>query len=697
MAAAASTLAQQSPAIAIEMSFDSSNTTSDGVSASANATVPELRDPDYVTAVLQLPAGRTECQIDDDLVAKANALGISAEAVTEKRITSSVESASTVYNARTFSMLSGGSTSTALTAHSSLFAPTTPDLGLASARESKDLNFAQYDRYLSILDPHHNPSKFLKEPTQADATAQSVFSGKTRRSLFSVKSGLKNRIRWRKKAPQSLEVMMTCFRCRSDFKTSTSLHNIPCGHTYCADCLETIVTQAIADESSMPPRCCEQPLSGTIIKDLLSRDAQQQFLKAIIQYGTPWQARIFCPNASCGEFIPPHHKLDHKHPFNVTCRKCNTRVCLTCKRKAHPTGKNCPEDWELDHMIKLGGKDGARRCYKCQNLVEMVDGSTQMKCRCDAEFCSICCGVWDIKTGCPNSCDFEEELERRRKEEEVQLAQYEEEKAAQEAAAAMASAERLVAEERTKCRDEFRNLRESQTQEMRRFQEFAAKTKEAMHTRHAQEKVTLAAKQADQEEKMKERHVRTVAHLEDRQVAAEMDLRTTLEQSERSVKIRLKHMEAYCDGLGRSNGQGPGSALPPRVVTERDLRELGQQYNLRDGMDRLNQAKINVMRDRQAKRMEELADRQESELEKFMDKGHQDQEEWTLQAAQDDETHATKFASRKAKLIRRWELSIEILRKELETQDGLKYAPIPTPVWPDDNDSGASTAEQIQA
>ncbi|KAK7403834.1 hypothetical protein QQX98_010380 [Neonectria punicea] len=693
----ATVLVRQSPTVAVDMTLDSSNTASADADASANssATVPELRDPDYVAAVLTSPAGRTEHQIDQDLVAKANALGISTETATDKRITSSVESASTVYNARTFSMLSSGSASTAPTAHSSLFAPTTPDLGLTSARESRDLSFAQYDKYLSIIDPHHTPLKFLKEPPPPDPAAQSVFSGKTKRSLFSVRSGLKSRIRWRKKAPQPLEVMMTCGLCHVDFKNSTSLHNIGCGHTYCAGCLRSIVTQAMADETSMPPRCCALSLPASILKDVLSREAQQEFLSAVIQYSTPWQARIFCPNDSCGEFIPPHHKPDPKHPFNVTCRKCNTRVCLTCKRRAHPTGKDCPEDWELDQMIKLGGKVGMRRCYKCRDLVELVDGITQMKCRCDAEFCSICGGVWDFKTGCPNNCDYEEELERRKREEEDQLRLYEAEKAAQEAAAAAASAERLEAEKRTKSRDEFRILGDAQVQEMQRFREFAAKTKAAIHARHANQKQILAERQVEQEEKMKDRHARMISHLEDRQVAAEMDLRATLEQSERSVKIRLKHMEAYCDGLGRGTGS-ESSSQPPRIVTERDLRELGQQYNLRDGMSRLHEAKINVMRDRQAKRMEELGDRQETELEKLMDKGQQDQEDLMSEAAQEEEEHASKFAARKAKLVRRWQLSIEILRKELEAQDGLKYAPIPTPVWPDDNDNSPSATEEVQ-
>ncbi|KAM5366029.1 hypothetical protein ACJZ2D_010707 [Fusarium nematophilum] len=451
----------------------------------------------------------------------------------------------------------------------------------------------------------------------------------------------------------------------------------------------------MADESSMPPRCCAHPLSGSVIKGLLNRDAQQEFLKAIIQYSTPWQARIFCPNPSCGEFIPPHHKLDPKYPFNVTCRKCNTRACLMCKRNAHPTGKDCPEDWELDQVLKMGDKAGWRRCYKCRNLVELVEGCTHMTCRCKAQFCYICGGVWDANIGCPNYCNGEEEMDRRRREEEVQLAEYEEEKAAQEAAAAAASAERLEAEERTRNKDDFSNLAEMQQQEMKRFLEFAEQGKEHMRARYAEQKQAMVERHAEQEENMKERHAKAVSHLEDRQVAAEMDLRSTLEASERSVKIRLKHMEAYCDGLGRSPdpSNSSSSSLPHRVVTERDLRELGQQYNIRDGMERSHQAKINVMRDRQAKRMEELIDRQEMEYEKFLERNHDELEDLAAQAAHDEETLANTFGARKAKLMRRWELAIEILRKELEAHDGVQYAPILTPAWPEDHTPDSPSAK----
>lgn len=356
-----------------------------------------------------------------------------------------------------------------------------------------------------------------------------------------------------------------------------------------------------------------------------------------------------------------------------------------CKHNAHPTGKDCPEDWGLDQVIKEGGKPGWKRCYKCQNLVPLDEASTRMICRCKAQFCYTCGGVWDANSGCPNDCDGEEEMERRRTEEQAQLAEYEDEKAAQEAAAAAASAERLEAEERTRNNADFSHLAEMHRQELERFLEFAEQGREHMRARFSEQKSSMMKRHAELKESMKEKHAKAVSQLEDRQVAAEMDLRNTLEASERSVRIRLKHMEAYCDGLGRNGANsspGPDSQSH-RVVTERDLRELGQQYNIRDGMERSHQAKINVMRDRQAKRMEELIDRQEAEYETLLERNRQELVELHAQSVLEQETLAHTFTARKSKLVRRWELAIEILRKELEDQDGVKYAPIPTPTWPE--------------
>lgn len=442
-----------------------------------------------------------------------------------------------------------------------------------------------------------------------------------------------------------------------------------------------MLNQSTTDESKMPPRCCTQPIPGSIIRPLLNRDEQQTFLKAVQQFSTPWESRIFCPNPNCHEFIPPRNRIDPKHPFDVVCRECRTRVCVMCKRGAHQLGQDCPSDVELDQVLQIGEKSGWRRCYKCRTLVELTQGCTHMTCRCKAQFCYICGAVWDPAVGCPNFCNGEEELERRRMEEAAREAELEAEKAAQEAAAAAEEVERLEAERRTEASEEFMKLREEQEEEMLRFRAFERKTKWVMCKRHAERKLVLNEKYSDLIDKMKERHAKTEQHLEERQIAAEMELRASLEQAERSVRIRVKHMEAYCKALGRSSVSGDNSNMPPRVITERHLRELGQQHNALEGMARLHQARINVLRDRQAKRMEELLERQEKELEKLEEKRDEDIDDVASEFANEEDALTKIFDDRKARLVRRWELAIEILRAEMEKEKGVRYAPMPSPTW----------------
>lgn len=352
-----------------------------------------------------------------------------------------------------------------------------------------------------------------------------------------------------------------------------------------------------------------------------------------------------------------------------------------CKRNAHPPGQDCPSDTELDQVLRMGEKSGWRRCYKCRTLVELTQGCTHMTCRCKAQFCYICGAVWDPVVGCPNFCNGEEELERRRMEEAAREAELEAEKAAREAAAVAAEVELQEAEKRTHASEEFAKLREEQEDEMLRFRMFEKKTKWLMWKRHAERKLVLNEKYSDQIEKMKERHAKTEQHLEERQIAAEMELRASLEQAEKSVRIRVKHMEAYCKALGRSSMSSGDSDMPPRVVTEQHLRELGQQHNALEGMARLHQARINVLRDRQAKRMEELLERQEKELAKTEERRDEDADTAASEFANEEDALARVFEERRARLVRRWELAIEILRVRLEKEKGVRYAPVPTPIW----------------
>jgi hypothetical protein len=212
-----------------------------------------------------------------------------------------------------------------------------------------------------------------------------------------------------------------------------------------------------------------------------------------------------------------------------------------------------------------------------------------------------------------------------------------------------------------------------------------------MWTRHGQLKINVLDRYGDLQSKMVERHAKTAAHLEDRQVAAEMELRTSLKQSERSVQIRLRHMEAYCDGLGRSSS----GLNPARVVTERDLRELGQQYNLRDDLERLHQSRINVMREKQSKQMEQLLARQEEEVEKLVQKQNEELDAQEEMFAAEEDKFMQLFRARRQRLKRRWVLVEELTRRRLEKETGLKFAKLPELDWPDPEAAGDAPLEAV--
>jgi len=465
--------------------------------------------------------------------------------------------------------------------------------------------------------------------------------------------------------------------CQDEFKGTNALHALPCNHNYCDTCIRVLINQAATDEAKMPPRCCTRPIPSHIAKMVLSREDQQIFMRSVLQFSTPWNERIFCPNPSCGEFIPRRDRIDPKHPFEVICRHCDSRACITCKRAAHAFGQNCPKDWDLDVVLHMGEKSGWRRCYKCKTLVGSTQECSHITCRCNAQFCYVCGAVWDASHGCPNNCSSEEELEKRRVEEEARAIRLQKEKAAREEAEKIEAAAKQEAEQRTLESHELNAIRIRHFGERDRFCVFERKMKWLMWTRHGQAKLDVLDRYTELQAKMHERHARTASHLEDRQVGAEMELRASLQQSEKSVRIRLRHMEAYCDGLGRAvHG-------PARVITEQDLRLLGQQYNVRDDLERLHQSKINVMRDKQAKQMEQLLTKQQDEADKLGAKQDAELETLETEFAADEAEFTKIFKARKERLQRRWEIDAEAERRRLEVETGLRYASITLPDWPE--------------
>ena len=495
-----------------------------------------------------------------------------------------------------------------------------------------------------------------------------------------------------------------CICCREDYTTdNNSLHTLPCGHCYCRDCLAIMVEQSMADESKMPPRCCTQPIPSAIIKLVLPRDKQQLFLKAVVQYSTPWENRLFCPNATCGEFIPPPDKTNHKkpdpkqkqqqhhpnnpNPFETLCPACRTRVCVMCKRAAHPAGQDCPEDRDGDAVLRLGERAGWRRCYRCRSLVELAQGCTHMTCRCKAQFCYICGAVWDPAVGCPNFCNGEEELERRRAEEEARLAELEAEKLAREKAAEEEEIARREAERRTRESGEFAQLGERQAAEMARFLAYERRAKAAMGLRQSAKKRALVDRFSDLVDRMRDRHAKTEQHLDDRQVLAEIELQAALEEKEKKVRLKLKYMEDYCNTPSNpspSPTDTTDTTTPlRRQVTDRDREQLRQQYCVQTGLQKRHASQIHGLREKQAKGMEELVARHEREMDNLVARRAEEMEDLAAVCSDEEELLLRAFAERRARLERRWEVEVRVLRGEMERREGVGYGGMAVPRWPE--------------
>lgn len=269
-----------------------------------DATCPGgLGNAAYLKEVLRLPPETLEDELDDELIARAQQLGISThdpqttdddDLDSDKRHAISLQSASTAatHHARTFSTTSRDSTSTSLTTNSSVFVlPISDSTSVAGGQKQhfNPINFHLYDMYLAQLDKAlDQPNLCLTQPSRENV-ARSIFSVSTRRNLINVTLGIRHKIRLRRKSTQLFTPSLTrsCNCCRDEFHKSVTLHNLPCGHACCVSCLQVMIGQSMMEESRMPPRCCAQPLPASIIKDAMAPETQQAFLRAVVQFSTP--------------------------------------------------------------------------------------------------------------------------------------------------------------------------------------------------------------------------------------------------------------------------------------------------------------------------------------------------------------------------------------------------------------------------
>ncbi|KAL8831309.1 MAG: hypothetical protein Q9191_000928 [Dirinaria sp. TL-2023a] len=237
--------------------------------------------------------------------------------------------------------------------------------------------------------------------------------------------------------------------------------------------------------------------------------------------------------------------------------------------------------------------------------------------------------------------------------------------------------ENLNARHRSINSAQLKRLRTSQIEEQNRFVSFENDQYRLLHFKHDERKRALLDRFTEQEKSMQDRHTEALVSLEHRHLSAEVDLIKTLEMERQGCETRLKHMQAYCDP--RSNVQG----MPSRVVTKKDYRQLEQQYHIRNGMDNLHKARINVLREKQGKQLERVSAKQEAELEGLADDYRKQMVDLDASFVAEDNQVQREFAARKKRLLSRWALAEAIERRKLENSNGETYGALPEIHWPD--------------
>ncbi|KIW88703.1 uncharacterized protein Z519_10749 [Cladophialophora bantiana CBS 173.52] len=246
---------------------------------------------------------------------------------------------------------------------------------------------------------------------------------------------------------------------------------------------------------------------------------------------------------------------------------------------------------------------------------------------------------------------------------------------------------------------ELLNLRMAQLDEKARFLEFQAslmlQLKSERDSLKAHKKTTHGKVIAEQRSKMD----RTVEDLEARQLEEEMKMEKEHELEKRAVMLRLRHMEAYCQNPTppptpvdqNSRHTSIDSSFPERKVTEKDYHNLAQQYRERDIMDSLRASKVNVLRGKQKRAVENLIRKKEKEMEVL-------EREQKKELAVIDRDYSSQeadlrlaLAGKRARLECRWRTQALIERTKMEKATGLKYASLPDVIAIEDANGPSNT------
>ncbi|CAG8289804.1 unnamed protein product [Penicillium olsonii] len=195
-----------------------------------------------------------------------------------------------------------------------------------------------------------------------------------------------------------------------------------------------------------------------------------------------------------------------------------------------------------------------------------------------------------------------------------------------------------------------------------------------------------------QEEEKREKNIDDIVRLEERQLAVEIEQQREFDRAKVNSSTRIKHMEGYfrnaspppspAGGSSRAERSSESfsesdSTAPARVFTRQHMEQLEQQYHSHESMDKLHDARIKVLRDRQELKLQEAIARTEQELDDLCNRHTQEIATLKIEHRQEEISLTAGLQSKEKTLCKRWHLEEAVLRRRLELRDGQLYGPLP--------------------
>ncbi|KAF2140989.1 uncharacterized protein K452DRAFT_195300, partial [Aplosporella prunicola CBS 121167] len=170
-------------------------------------------------------------------------------------------------------------------------------------------------------------------------------------------------------------------------------------HVMCKDCLTYIFGEAAKNETSYPPKCCNEHRRNGIplhtVELALDTNLARLYEERVAEYIIPVQDRVYCGSPSCSAFLK-----DTQH-----CNNCGSGTCRDCRKLITSDGHECSEG---KVEVEYNPNFRCKACPNCKSLIQLIKDDEEkptcnhMSCAvCKFEFCWVCMEDYRFHCSCP--------------------------------------------------------------------------------------------------------------------------------------------------------------------------------------------------------------------------------------------------------------------------------------------------------